>query len=58
MPETIQAMEDNGLDPDDLTRPTIDELLLDFKNIVNIYDLAKDMGFNNTSDLKILTKSL
>ena len=52
MPETIQAMEDNGLDPDDLTRPTIDELLLDFKNIVNIYDLAKDMGFNNTSDFE------
>src|SRR5690554_4782022 len=52
MPETIQTMEENGINPEDIQRPTETELLSDFKNIVNIYGLAKDMGFNDTADFE------
>lgn len=50
MPETIKTMEDNGLNPDDLKRPSEEELMSDFLNLTNIYGLAKDMGFNHVDD--------
>lgn len=47
--ETIQT---NNIDLESIKKPTKEELTLDFKNIVNIYTLARDMGFTTTDQFE------
>lgn len=45
-----QIMVDNNITMDDITKPTKQELIDDFKKFVDVYDLIKDMGFNHLED--------
>jgi hypothetical protein len=50
MDSTKELMLDNNIDIANVVRPTPDDLILDFKNIVGIYKFAKDIGLTDTAD--------
>ncbi|NLN50607.1 MAG: CvpA family protein [Acholeplasmataceae bacterium] len=52
MEEMKDLMLENDIDINDIVRPDADELIADFKNIVNIYALAKEVGFTSVDDFE------
>lgn len=52
MDQIKQTIETNNIDIDSIQKPTKEELTLDFKNIVNIYTLARDMGFTSVDQFE------